>query len=358
MKLFFTLLSLSVLFEGELASAARLKDLATLKGVRQNQLTGYGVVIGLAGTGDKGSSLTSNSVAQVLKGLGIEQKDGQLDTKNSAAVLVTAQLPAFSRVGSEIDVTVASMGSATSLEGGNLLVTSLRGSDGKVYAVAQGKILMQKREGSGSSRGQVGSLVTASVPSGATVEREIVYNWSDLKALRYQLHAPDFTTAARISRRINEELAGKYATSSDAATVDVIVPYGFDGTTVDLIAQLEAIDVETDRRAKIVVNPRTGTVVMGDKVQILPVAIAHSGLKLEVKKASRGRGPSSATPPAATGGATGEKPGNKLIYMDQGATISDLVDALNQMGASSEELVTLLQSLRVAGAIQAELEFL
>lgn len=334
------------------ASAARIKDIASLKGVRNNALTGYGVVIGLSGTGDRGLGLTSNSLTQVLKGLGIEQKDAQFDTKNAAAVLVTGQLPAFARIGSAIDVTVSSIGSASSLDGGNLLMTSLRGSDGKVYAVAQGKIVMQKKEGSGSSRGQTGSLVTASVPSGAMVEREIVYNWSDLKALRYQLHAADFTTAARVARRINEELAGKYATSSDAATIDVIVPYGFEGTTVDLIAQLESIDIEADRQAKVVVNPRTGTVVLGQNVQVLPVAIAHSGLRLEIQ--ANGRGPAS----GGGGGSGRGKQGKRMIMMNRGATIADLVQSLNNMGASAEELTSLLQSLRAAGALQAELEIL
>jgi flagellar P-ring protein precursor FlgI len=328
------------------AFAARLKDLAALKGQRINQLTGYGVVVGLAGTGDKGGELTANSLGQVLKGFGLDQKPEKIDTRNAAGVLVSAVLPPFARSGTAIDITLSAIGTATSLEGGVLLMTALRGADGKVYAMAQGKVMIVKREGGqGAAKAVPVSLVTAEVPGGATLEREVAADWNSLKELRYQLFNPDFTTAARIARRINEELAGKYATAADAGTVDVILPYGFEGSTVDLIAQVESIDVEADTRARVVINPRTGTVVLGERVRVLPVAIAHGNLRLEVKDP--------AAPAAA--GPTAPK-GHSVMMLGGGANISDVVAGLNDLGASPDDLLSVLQSLKASGALLADLE--
>lgn len=330
------------------AFGSRLKDLATLKGQRGNQLTGYGLVVGLSGTGDKAGDLTANSLSQVLKGFGLDQKPERLETKNTAAVLVSTSLPPFARAGTPLDITISSVGSATSLEGGVLLMTSLRGSDGKVYAMAQGKVMITKREGgSGSGRSAV-SLLTAEVPKGATLEKEVGADWSSLKDLRYQLYAPDFTTAARIAHRVNEELGGKYASAIDAGTVDVILPYGFDGTAVDLIAQLESLDIEADSRAKVVINPRSGTLILGSHVQVLPVAIAHGNLRVEVKE------PGAAA--AAPAGAGGGKKGKSLLVYKGGANISDVVAGLNELGAGADDLVYVLQSLRASGALLADLE--
>jgi flagellar P-ring protein FlgI len=338
--------------------ATRIKDLASLKGVRTNQLTGYGLVVGLAGTGDSGFDMTSTTLGQALKNLGIDQHKDKIESKNAAAVFVTATLPPFARNGSALDVTISSVGAATSLEGGTLMVTALRGPDGQVYAMAQGRVTIESRTGKNASGGSK-NMVTASVPGGAVIEKEIAYNWGELKELRYQLHNPDFTTAARIAVRINQELSGRFAIPQDGGSVQVIVPYGFDATPVDLIAQIESIEVEADRAAKVVVNPRTGTVVLGDFVRIMPVAIAHGNLSVEVKDtrkpASDPAGPDAIAAPAP---AEKEKNKNKVMMVNGAASISDLVAGLNEMGASADDLIAVLRSLKASGALLAELEVL
>lgn len=342
------------------AQAARIKDLAALKGVRTNPLTGYGIIVGLAGTGDSSFDLTPKSLAQALKSLGIDNHSEKLETKNVAAVFVSANLPPFARVGSTLDVTVSSIGNAASLEGGTLMMTALRGSDNQIYAMAQGKLSIESKSGKSGSGGAK-HLLAAQISSGAAVEKEIVYNWSDLKELRYQLHNPDFTTAARLSHRINEELSGRFAIPHDAGTVQVIIPYGFEATPVDLIAQIEAIEVEADRAAKVVINPRTGTVVLGDSVRLMPVAIAHGNLSVEVKNTrapasdSGPADPAAAAPPRAE---EKEKNKNRVMLVSGVASISDLVAGLNEMGASSDDLISVLKSLKASGALLAELEVL
>ncbi len=343
----------TVLILSATASATRIKDMASLKGVRNNQLTGYGLIVGLAGTGDGSFDLTSTSLGQALKSLGIDQKNSKMDSKNAAAVFVSAVLPPFARVGAPLDITVSSVGTASSLEGGTLMMTALRGPDGQVYAMAQGKVMVESR--TGKNTGAAKHLVTAQLTGGAIIEKEIVYNWADLKELRYQLHTPDFTTSARVAHRINEELSGRFAIPQDAGAVQVVIPYGFEGTPVDLIAQIESIDIEPDRAAKVVVNPRTGTVVLGDSVRILPVAIAHGNLSVEVKET---RAPASEDPAAMAAAGPTEKNKNKVMLVQGSASISDLVAGLNDMGASADDLVAVLKSLKASGALLAELEIL
>ncbi len=325
------------------AQSARIKDLATIRGARDNQLSGYGVVVGLSGMGDKNFDLTMTSVVQVLKGMGVDPKQQKFDTKNAAAVIVSAILPPFSRMGSHLDVTISSVGTASSLDGGILLMTALRGADGQVYAMAQGKVVTLKRDGGGSkASGQ--SMVTAAVPGGALLEKEINFDLGAEKVVKYQLLTPDFTTAARISRRINDELGGKYATAVDPATVEVIFPYTWEGTPVDLIAQIEAIEVEADRRAKVVINQRTGTVVLGENVRVLPVAIAHNNLKIEVKDEDRKPGSNTPTGP------------QRLMLMGQGTSVAEIAAGLNAMGAGADDLISLIQALKASGALVAEIE--
>ena len=341
------------------AGASRIKDLASIRGVRANQLTGYGIVVGLAGTGDSGFDLTSAGLGQAIKSLGIDPRADKIESKNVAAVFVSGTLPPFARVGATLDLTVSSIGTANSLEGGTLMMTALRGPDGQVYAMAQGRIFVEGR--TGKNQTSVGkSLTTAQIPNGALVEKEIVYHWADLKELRYQLHVPDFTTAARMAHRINEELSGRFAIPQDAGGVQVIIPYGYDSTPVDLIAQIEAIDVEADRAAKVVVNTRTGTVVLGEAVRIMPVAIAHNNLSVEVKDT---RAPAAVADPNAVAGAAAplvvapaEKNKNRVMMVNGSASISELVAGLNDMGASADDLIAVLKSLRSSGALLAELE--
>jgi flagellar P-ring protein FlgI len=212
-----------VLLAGQ-AHGTRIKDLASIRGARNNQLSGYGIVVGLSNTGDKGFPLTDNSLGLVVKGLGVEQRIPKTESRNAAAVMVTAMLPAFSRVGSQIDVTVSSIGTATSLDGGSLMMTSLKAPDGKVYAMAQGKLITTKRSERlrGGPTGQ--SLVTATIAGGAIVEKEVAFDMTQQHEIEYQLLTADFTTSARIARAINEELGGKYATPKDAGSVHVIFP--------------------------------------------------------------------------------------------------------------------------------------
>jgi flagellar P-ring protein FlgI len=381
--------------------AARIKDIANLKGVRDNQLSGYGIVIGLPGTGDKDLELTSASLKQVLKGMGISQKMGDMPTKNIASVLVTAKLPPFAKVGNKIDILVSSIGTASSLEGGTLVMTALKGPDENIYAMAQGKLLVTPK---GASSGSAAMAITAELPSGAILEKEIPYHWGDLKELRYQLTMPDFTTAARMAFRINEELSGKYAVPVDAGTVNVTIPFGFEGTTVELIALIEGVDVQADRKARVVVNSRTSTVVIGDGVRVLPVAVAHGNLSVEVKDdvkeakktkttdtttteaaatvastpaqplSTTDRAPAAAAPPAAVqaqlaeaapvvpaapaSGSSKDKKRNHTFMLDGSITVKQLVDGLNGMGASGEDLVHVLRAIQSAGALQGELEIL
>lgn len=341
-SIFLTLLLLAVP-----AEATRIKDLASIRGARVNQLSGYGIVVGLSNSGDRGFPLTDNSLGLVVKGLGVEQRIPKAESRNAAAVMVTALLPAFSRVGAQLDVTVSSIGTATSLDGGTLMMTALKAPDGKVYGMAQGKLITTKRAERlrGGPTGQ--SLVTATIPGGGLVEREVEFDMTQQHEIEYQLLAADFTTAARVARAINEELGGKYATPKDAGTVHVIFPYSHTGTPVDVIAQIENIEVEMDRRAKVVINQRTGTIVLGSQVKILPVAIAHNNLAVEVRElASTAQGvvPGLEPPP---------KP-KKVMLMEKSATIADLVGSLNEMGASADDLVALIQSLKSSGALVAE----
>jgi flagellar P-ring protein FlgI len=340
-----------------LSFAARIKDIAMLKGARNNQLIGYGLVVGLPGTGDKSNELTQGSVSLMLKGLGLETKAQNMETKNMAVVVVSTTLPPFTRLGTNLDVTVSSIGSAQSLDGGTLMMTALKGADGRIYAMSQGKINPIRKSDKGSGGGG-GNLVSAVIPNGAILEREVAFDFAKEKELRYLLLNPDFTTAARMAKKINEELGGKYATSTDPSTVDVLFPYQFEGTPVELVAQLESIEVETDRKAKVVINPRTGTVILGEAVRIAPVAIAHANLKVEVSANDAARAVGSVQQEAAD---TASKAGDaskakRVLVMNNGTNIAEVVMSLNEMGATPDDLITLLQSLKAAGALMADLE--
>lgn len=346
--------------------AARVKDIAMLRGARNNQLVGYGLVIGLPGTGDKSNELTEGSMNLMLKSLGQDLKAVKLDTKNAAAVIVSATLPPFTRLGSQLDINISSVGSASSLENGTLLMTALKGADGKIYAMAQGKIQPVKKAAGGAAGGGGGgggggsNPVSAVITGAAILEKEVAYDFSKEKELRYLLINPDFTTAVRTAKKINEELGGKYATAVDASTVDIIYPYSYDGTPVELVAQIEGVEVDTDRKAKVVINARTGTVILGEAVRIAPVAIAHANLKVEVTPQAESRGVAGQTQQAAAeeaskGGATGGK-SKRVMVLSQGTNIAEVVMALNEMGATPDDLIILLQSLKAAGALMADLE--
>src|SRR4051812_7853245 len=319
------------------AQAARLKDVMTVKGVRENILIGYGIVAGLKGTGDSSADVTSQSLTRFLGKLGIDvQGNAAVKSKNAAAVIVTAKLPPFARVGNLIDVTVSSIGDATSVEGGVLLVTPLRAGDQNVYAVGQGPVSI-----GGVADGTTKNFPTVGrVVSGATIEKDVDVNFAGKKSFRLALHNPDFTTAARIAATINGELGGKFASARDSGTVDVVVPFNYDGKSVELLAALENINVNIDSRAKVVLNERTGTIVMGDHISISPVAISHGDLSIEVK-----------------GSAKGTKP-DRIAELKGGTSVSDLVKALNALGVQPKDLTAIFQTLKQLGALQADLEIM
>ncbi len=319
------------------AQAARIKDIANVRGVRDNQLIGYGVVVGLKGTGDSKAEFTNKSVARMLDKLGIKLEEKDVASKNVAAVLITATLPAFARSGNKLDINVASIGDSSSLAGGTLIQSPLRAADQQVYAVAQGSVLV----GSGAD-----AHVTAGrLPNGAIIERDIGEDFTARKMFRLTLHNPDFTTAARLSKRVNMDLGGKYATAKDAGTVDIIVPFTYEGKAVEMLALIEGLDVTPDTRAKVVVNEKTGTVVIGDTVKISRVAISHGELSVRVG----GGGKSDSK---------GKDGGDRVAVLDTGTSVGDLVKALNSLGVSPKDLITILQNIKAAGALQGELEIL
>ncbi len=329
-----------------IAQAIRLKDIASLQGVRDNPLIGYGIVVGLMGTGDKNQPLTEASLGMFLRGLGVDLQLQKLDAQNLASVMVSANLAAFSRVGSRFDVVVSSIGSATSLEGGSLLMTPLKGADGNVYAIAAGKCMVSKKpERNRTTAGSGQSTLTATVLQGALLEREVLLPIDSQKGLRYHLKYPDFTTAARLVRKINEELSGRFAQALDASTIEITAPPLFDLSPVDLIAQVETVEVEPDRVARVILNPRLGTVVFGDQVRIAPVALSHHGISLEITE--------NKDQTAANSQKTVER---KIAMLSPGPNVTEIVNGLNSMGVGPEDLVSILQGLKASGALMAELE--
>ncbi|MGZ3722861.1 MAG: flagellar basal body P-ring protein FlgI [Bdellovibrionales bacterium] len=320
------------------ANAARLKDIANIRGVRGNQLVGYGVVVGLNGTGDSKSEFTNKSIERMLDRLGVKVQGKDVSSKSVAAVIVTAMLPPFARSGNKLDITVSTLGDASSLKGGTLVQTPMRAADQQVYAVGQGSLLV------GFSGTGVHETV-ARLPNGAMIERDIGQEFSNRKMFRMTLHNPDFTTAARVVKMINKELAGKYATALDAGTIDVVSPATYEGKGVELLAMIESLDINPDQAAVVVVNEKTGTVVIGQGVRISRVAISHGDLTVKVGN------------DGAPGGGN-KKDGEHIMVMDESANVGDVVKAMNRLGVTPKDLITILQSIKAAGALHGELEIL
>ncbi len=327
-------LAFLVSFAAGFAQAARVKDIANVRGVRDNQLVGYGIIVGLKGTGDSASEFTNKSVLRMLDKLGIKLEEKEVASKNVAAVIVTATLPPFARAGNKLDITVSSIGDASSLKGGMLLQTPLRAADQQIYAVAQGAVLI----GSGADA----FPTSGRVPNGAIIERDVAEDFTSRKMFRLTLHNPDFTTAARLAKRINLDLGGKYATAKDAGTVDIVVPFSYEGRAVELLASIESLEVTPDSRARVIVNEKTGTVVIGDNVRISRIALSHGDLSVKIEGSGKGK----------------EKNGDKVTVLDTGTSVGDLVKAMNMLGVSPKDLITILQNIKAAGALQGELEIL
>lgn len=326
----------ALLFLGFQAEAARLKDVANIRGVRSNQLVGYGVVVGLNGSGDSKSEFTNKSIERMLDRLGVKVQGKDVSSKSVAAVIVTADLPPFARAGNKLDITISTLGDASSLKGGTLVQTPLRAADQQVYAVAQGSLVV------GHSGAGVHETV-ARLPNGAMIERDIGQEFASRKMFRLTLHNPDFTTAARVVKVINKELAGKYATALDAGTIDVVSPPPYEGKGVELLATIESLEINPDQAARVVVNEKTGTVVIGSGVKISKVAISHGDLTVKVGGDAQGNA---------------KKDGEKIMVMEESANVGDIVKAMNRLGVSPKDLITILQSIKAAGALHGDLEIL
>jgi flagellar P-ring protein precursor FlgI len=348
------------------ASAARIKDIASLKGARLNELIGYGLVVGLNGTGDgTGTKFTVQSLVNMMERLGVHALPGQVKVANVAAVMVTAKLPPFARIGGKVDVLVSSIGDAKSLQGGTLLLTPLRGVDNQVYALAQGPLVVGGFSAAGAAGGgvQKNHPTVARIPGGAAVEKEITFEFNSMENLVIGLHNPDFTTALRVSQAINKALGESLAVPADAGTIRISLGEKVKGSLVNLVAALEQIDIQTDTRAKVILDERTGTVVLGDNVRISSVAIAHGNLSVQIKEKKDVSQPL----PFSEGGRTVvtdqsdvnvSEDNRQLFHVPEGTSLGDVVKALNAIGVSPRDLIAVFQAIKASGALQAELEII
>jgi flagellar P-ring protein FlgI len=346
------------------AGEVRVKDVARIQGVRENELLGYGLMIGLNGTGDKAGTLfTVQSIASMLQRLGIQIPRDRVGVKNVAAVVVTAKLPPFAKAGTPLDVLVSSLGDASSLQGGTLLLTPLQAADGKVYAVAQGPVSIGgfnlEAAGTGEKL-QKNHPTVGRVPNGAIIEREVPTTVVENRTVALVLHVPDFTTAGRLVEAVNKALGAERAHAEDPATIRVAMAPGQD--LVTFIATLENLRITPDRIAKVVINERTGTIIMGSEVRMATVAVAHGNMTIQIKAELQ-----VSQPPPFSKGTTEVVPKSeisvqeekhKVTVLEEGASIGDLVQALNALGVTSRDLIGILQAIKQAGALQAELEIL
>ena len=350
----------------EPAQAARIKDLTSIKGIRTNQLTGYGLVVGLEGTGDKsGTEFTIQSLVNMLEQMGINVDKKDVSVKNVAAVVVTAKLPPFARIGSKMDVVVSSIGDAKSLVGGTLLFTPLRGADEKVYALAQGPISVGGFGAFGASGSSVtkNHLLAARIAGGATIEREVVFSLNGKKDLTLTLLNPDFTTALRMSETINAAMGEEVSKALDSGTLELNIPETYRQDISRFLANVEALEVEPDTVARIVVSEKTGTVVIGQNVRISAVAVSHGNLSISIKETQDVSQPRPFTETGQTvvtpeSDIEIKESENKLMIVDGGATIGELVRALNAIGVTPRDLMSIFLSIKAAGALQAELEII
>lgn len=344
------------------AHAVRLKDIANFSGMRNNELVGYGLVVGLSGTGDSNTSeFTIRSLANMLEKMGVNVNTANLKPKNTAAVMVTARMASSARPGSQLDVTVSSMGDAKSLLGGVLLLTPLRGLDGRVYAIGQGPLTLGGYSAEGQATTAQKNITTvARIPNGAIVEREVPFQFNKQEGLTINLSGtPDFGTAMQVVGRINGAIGGGFAKAVDAATIQMSIPPRFQNNIVPLVASLENLDISPDSRARVVVDEKTGTVVLGGNVRLTRVAVAHGNLQIVVSETPQvsqpgpfSQGQTVVTPQT---GVKVKEQNNRLLLME-GATLQELVDGLNSVGATPRDLISILRTLKTAGSLHADLE--
>ena len=347
------------------AAAARIKDIVDFEGVRENQLVGYGLVVGLNGTGDSlnNSPFTKQSLQSMLERLGVNTAGENVRTANVAAVMVTANLPPFATQGSRMDVSVAALGDSDSLQGGTLLVTPLLGADGEVYAIAQGPVSINGFKAAGDAATIISGVpTTGRISSGALIEREIDFHLGSQTSLRLALRNPDLTTARRIALAVNDFIGAPTATPEDPATVRVTLPYGFNGNIVDLLTDIEQLMVQTDQTAKIVIDENSGIIVMGKDVRVSSVAVAQSNLTVTIAE-----NPEVVQPNPLSLGVTAVEPNtdlnanlseSALSVVSESVSLQELVDGLNALGISPRDLIAILQAIKASGALQAEIEVL
>ena len=361
MKTFSALLLFTCLICPDADSATRLKELVSLEGVRDNQLMGYGLVVGLAGTGDRRQTLFSaQSLTNLLERMGLTVSPTAIQVKNTASVMVTGTLPPYAQAGTQVDVTVAAMGDASSLQGGILLMTALKAADGQVYSVAQGPLVL-----GGFAAGIAGNTQTTNhptvgrIPNGGIVERKAP-SVTLGNPVRLQLRRADFTTAARVAATLNERF-GPVAHADNAALITVALPADYQKDSTGFVAELERLMIEPDRQAAVVLNERTGTIIMGKDVQIAPVAIMQGGLTVEIQTTMNVTQPNA----FSSGGTTQVTPQTTVnvgqaaarnILLPQGATVEELVRALAAIGSTARDIIAILQNLKQAGAFDADLK--
>ena len=344
---------------------SRIKDIADFEGIRENQLIGYGLVVGVAGTGDslRNSPFTRQSLQAMLERLGINTPTIDLNTNNVAAVVVTANLPPFATPGTRIDINVSALGDASSLMGGTLLVTPLLGADGEVYAIAQGPVAIAGFRAGGAAEEIVRGVPTSGrIANGALIEREIGFQLASRSSLRLALRNPDLTTARRISRAINDLMDDNIASATDPATVRLNLPEtGYDGTIVDLLTDVEQLIVTPDLPARVVIDENSGIIVMGRNVRVSNVAVAQGNLTVTITEMPQviqppplGQGEAVVQPRTAVNVDTQDE--NRLGLIAETVTLQDLVDGLNALGIGPRDMISILRAIKAAGALQAEIE--
>ena len=354
----------SALMSQEAAAASRIKDIADFEGIRDNQLVGYGLVVGLNGTGDniKSINFAKESLISLLDHVGINSRDGQLKSKNIAAVMVTANLPAFGRQGSRIDVIVSALGDAKSLQGGTLVATSLVGADGEVYAVAQGQVAVGGYSAAGNNQSVVKGVPTSGrIANGAIIENEVKFSLNEMKNIRLALRNPDFTTSKRVAAAINALLGEDIAKSIDPSTVTVGIPEAYKNDIASLMTKIEQLQVQPDQAAKVVIDENSGIVVIGKDVKINKLAIAQGSLTIKISET-----PFVSQPMPFGNGETivdtvtdinvSEDTESKLNILDTGVNLQELVNGLNSLGVSPRDLISILQAVKASGALQADIE--
>ena len=348
------------------AETSRIKDLASVEGVRQNQLVGYGLVVGLNGSGDtlNNAPFTKQSLTAMLERLGVNTRGANLRTSNVAAVMVTADLPAFGRRGSRIDVTVSALGDAKSLQGGTLLVTPLMGASGEIYAVAQGSVAIAGFQAEGAAATLTRGVPTVGrIANGALIEQEIEFQFKDTRSVKLALRNPDLTTGKRIAGAINEYMAANTAEPTDPSTVNLTIPKNYKGNMVQLLTEIEQLRIDPDQVARVVVDERSGVIVMGKDVRVSTVAIAQGNLTISVTEQplvsqpdafNFGSGAQTVVVPRTTI-QVDQGANNKLAVLKESVTLKELVDGLNALGIGPRDIISILQAIKTAGALQADI---